>query len=143
MFRGKESSNRIEISRLVKDLLNFSVLGSLQLWGGSRWVGGCLGAWGMSPHMCTCTNAHVYMYRNCKWLLTWRHPCLSCLTCMCVHACACVCMHVHVCACMHACACVHMCACMGHPSYTHTHAHPHPLTCHPSRGGPLESIKIQ
>ena len=33
MFRGKESSNRIELSRLVQDLLNFVVLGSLQLWG--------------------------------------------------------------------------------------------------------------
>ena len=27
MFRGKESSNRIELSRLVQDLLNFAVLG--------------------------------------------------------------------------------------------------------------------
>ena len=40
MFRGKESSNRIELSRLVQDLLNFGDLGSLQLWG----VGdGCMG----------------------------------------------------------------------------------------------------
>ena len=37
MFRGKESSNRIEL--LVQDLLNFGVLGSLWLWGGGRWVG--------------------------------------------------------------------------------------------------------
>ena len=33
MFRGKESSNRIELSRLVQELLNFGVLGSLWLWG--------------------------------------------------------------------------------------------------------------
>ena len=33
MFRGKESSNRIELSRLVQELLNFHVFGSLQLWG--------------------------------------------------------------------------------------------------------------
>ena len=41
MFRGKESSNRIELSRLVQDLLNFGVLGSLRLlgWGG-------VGGWG-------------------------------------------------------------------------------------------------
>ena len=39
MFRGKESSNRIELSQLVQDLLNFGVLGSLQLCEGSRWVG--------------------------------------------------------------------------------------------------------
>ena len=33
MFRGKESSNRIELSRLVQELLNFGVSGSLRLWG--------------------------------------------------------------------------------------------------------------
>ena len=87
MFRGKESSNRIELSRLVQDLLNFGVLGSLRLWGGGRWVGGIWGH-GVSPH--TCTYTHLYMYRNCKWPPTWRHPCLACLTCMCMHACACV-----------------------------------------------------
>ena len=48
MFRCKEFSNRIELSRLVQDLLNFGVLGSLQLWGGGRWVGGHLVAWGVS-----------------------------------------------------------------------------------------------
>ena len=46
MFRGKESSNRIELSRLVQELLKFGVLGSLRLWGGGRWVGGCLGVSG-------------------------------------------------------------------------------------------------
>ena len=34
------------------------------------------------------THAHLYMYRNCKWPPTWRHPCLACLTCMCMRACA-------------------------------------------------------
>ena len=65
MFRGKESSNRIELSRLVQDLLNFSVLGSLQLWGGGQWVGsiwGHLGACGC-PHTCahtyTCMHTHT------------------------------------------------------------------------------------
>ena len=99
MFRGKESSNRIELSWLVQELLKFGVLGSLQLWGGDRWVRGWLGAWGVSPCACTCTHththAHVYMYRNCKWPLTWRHLCWSCLTCMCVR------VHMHVHACMH------------------------------------------
>ena len=104
MFRGKESSNRIELSQLVQDLLNFGVLGSLRLWGGGRWVGGVWGhlrAWGgVTPcmhthvHTCTCTHAHVYMYRNCKWPPTWRHPCLACLTCMCMHACMHMCVHV-------------------------------------------------
>ena len=71
------SSNRIELSQLVHDLLNFGVLGSLWLWGGARWKGvsgGMLGHGG-TPHMCTCmcTHAHacMHMYRNCK--------CLSCL----------------------------------------------------------------
>ena len=141
MFRGKESSNRIKISYLVQDLLNFGVLGSLWLWGGA-------GGWGMSggicrhvgcpyihAHTCACTHTCIYVYRNCKWPLTWRHPCLSCLT------------YMWVCAYMHVCACV----CMVHPS-THTHTHPqtNPPTCQPPRGTPrisqnsitLELIKI-
>ena len=65
MFRGKESLNRIELSRLVQDLLNFAVLGSLRLWGGGR-CQGHLGAWGVSPGTCTCTrmhaHAHTHMY---------------------------------------------------------------------------------
>ena len=62
MFRGKESSNRIELSRLVQDLLNFGVLGSLQLWGwgvdGWGWgvVGGC------PTHTCTHTHMHAHAH---------------------------------------------------------------------------------
>ena len=130
MFRGKESSNRIELSRLVQDLLNFGVLGSLWLWGWGRWMGGHGGVpphTHMHAHTCTCTHAHLYMYRNCKWPPTWRHPCLACLTCMCV----CACMHVH--ACMH-----------GTPP---THPYPPPPPCthlpHPQGGVPLESLKIR
>ena len=70
MFRGKESLNRIELSRLVQELLKFGVLGSLRLWGGGRCLGGVwgyLGAWGVSPHARTCTcmhaHAHTHMYR--------------------------------------------------------------------------------
>ena len=120
MFRGKESSNRIELSRLVQDLLNFAVLGSLRLWGGGRWVGGIWGHGGClhthahahtCTHMHTCTHAHSYMYRNCKWLPTWRHPCLACLACL-------TCMCVHVCICVH--ACTYMCA-WDIPPHTHTH----------------------
>ena len=63
MFRGKESSNRIELSRLVQDLLNFGVLGSLQLWGGGRWMGGgASGGMGVSPHTCAFTHAHMHIY---------------------------------------------------------------------------------
>ena len=66
MFRGKESSNRIELSRLVQDLLNFGVLGSLWLWGwgvdGWGWgvVGGC------PPHMCTCMCTHACMHAHTR-----------------------------------------------------------------------------
>ena len=63
MFRGKESLNRIELSRLVHDLLNFAVLGSLQLWGGAGGWGAVRGIWGhggVSPH--TYAHAHTHMY---------------------------------------------------------------------------------
>ena len=59
MFRAKESSNRIELSQLVQDLLNFGVLGSLWLWGWGVWVDGGWGWLGVPPHMCTCTCTHA------------------------------------------------------------------------------------
>ena len=62
MFKGKETSNRIELSRLVQDLLNFGVLGSLQLWGGGRWVGGVLGHGGCPTCMYTHTHAHMHTH---------------------------------------------------------------------------------
>ena len=75
MFRGKESSNRIGLSLLVKDLLNFGVLGSLQL-GGWGWVDGGGGGWGVPPthmhmhaHACMCTHTHTHvvnMIISCK-----------------------------------------------------------------------------
>ena len=61
MFRGKESLNRIELSRLVQDLLNFGVLGSLQLWGGGRWVRGVWGM-GVSPPTHMHAHAHTHIY---------------------------------------------------------------------------------
>ena len=61
MFRGKESSNRIKLSRLVQYLLNFGVLGSLRLWGwgvdGWGWGGVWMGVVGGCPH--TCAHAHA------------------------------------------------------------------------------------
>ena len=59
MFRGKESSNRIELSPLVQDLLNFGVFGSLRLWGSG---GGCMGVgggWGVPP-------THVHMHAHAR-----------------------------------------------------------------------------
>ena len=125
MFRGKESSNRIELSRLVQDLLNFGVLGFLRLWG---WVVGVwglgVGVWGlgcgwgdpthmhMHAHACT----HIYTLNmiisiangSPHWGNPWEFPMMS---------------YAHVCACMH----VYTCACVwGHPLTTPTPIHPPP-----------------
>ena len=65
MFRGKESSNRIELSRLVQDLLNFGVFCSLQLWGWGGWVYGAGGWLGGAPtYMDMHTHAHMYMHAH-------------------------------------------------------------------------------
>ena len=129
MFTGKESSSRIELSRLVQDLLNFGVLGSLQLWGGDRWVGGASGGMGgvtthihMHAHAHICTPTHLYMYRNCKWPPTWSHPCLACLVCL-----TCMWVRAYVCVCMH--------ACMGHP---HTPIPTPPPSTHPLPPGGVD-----
>ena len=137
MFRGKESLNRIELSRLVQDLLNFAVLGSLRLWGGGRWVGGVRGIWGhggVSPRTCTCTctrthtHAHTHMY-TCIDMEASMFSMVSMFN-----------MHVH--AYVSACAYVCMCVCMGHPPHTHTRPHPmHPAATPP--GESPESVKIR
>ena len=103
MFRGKESSNRIELSRLVQDLLNFGVLGSLWLWGWGVWVDGGEGWLGVTPHTYAhaCMHVHVCMVNmiiSCKW----PPPLGESLgipydvICICVHmhACMCMCMWV-------------------------------------------------
>ena len=122
MFRGKESSNRIELSRLVQDLLNFGVLGSLQLWGwGGRCMGVGVGVFGGCPtHMCTCmcTHAHAHvvnMIISCKWPPPLGESLGIPYDVMCT------CMHVHV----------HVCG--GHPL---TIPHPHPPTPIPQGGTP-------
>ena len=120
MFRGKESSNRIELSRLVQDLLNFGVFGSLRLWvwgcvGGWGWgvVGGCGwmgvgGGWGVPPtHMHMHVHAHTYMHTHahmvnmiisCKWPPPLGEslgiPYDVIRACVSMHARACMCMWV-------------------------------------------------
>ena len=100
MFRGKESSNRIELSRLVQDLLNFGVLGSLRLWGW-EWVDGGGGWLGVPPtHVHMHTHAcMVNMIISCKWLPPLGEylglPMMSY-----VHVHACICVHAHACACV-------------------------------------------
>ena len=131
MLRGKESSNRIELSRLVQDLLNFGVLGSLWLWG---WGAGWMGLWGgwavlpthvhMHAHAHMHTHAHACMVNMIipfKWPppldlgKSQGFPMMSYM-----HAHACMCVHVH----------------MG-GVHALTTPHPHPPTSHPPRGGTL------
>ena len=63
VFRGKEFSNRIELSRLVQDLLNFWCFGLPAALGRGQ-VGGRLsgGIWGHggSPHAHACTHMHAH-----------------------------------------------------------------------------------
>ena len=128
MFRGKESLNRIELSRLVQDLLNFALLGSLRLWGGGRWVGGVRGIWGqegVSPthaHTCACTHMHIHTCIH-VWKLQMAADMEASMFSMISM------FNIHVCVCVHACACVCVCVCMGH-SPTHPYPLPPPCT-HP------------
>ena len=97
-----------------------------------------LGAWGVSPHTHTyahahkCTHAHLYMYRNCKWPPTWRHPCLACLACL-----TCMCVRAYVC--IRACVCVHA---WDSSPHTHTHPHPHSPIRHPQGVAPRNHLKF-
>ena len=104
MFRGKESSNRIKLSQLVQELLNFGVLGSLQLWGDRGWVYEGGGGWGVPPtHIHMHAHAHMHTYAHacmvnmiisCKWppplgesmVIPYYVICLC--MCMCAHVCA-------------------------------------------------------
>ena len=100
MLRGKESSNRIELSRLVQDLLNFGDSGSLWLWRvGDGWMGVGDGL-GVPPtyvhmHMHACTHTHTHA-NGCPNLgEPWEFPMMSY-----TYVCACACMHMCACACV-------------------------------------------
>ena len=133
MFRGKESSNRIELSRLVQDLLNFGVLGSLRLWGWGvdGWGWGVVGG---APHICAhaCMHTHAHahllnMIISCKWL----PPCGESLGIPYDVICACACMHMR--------ACMYMCMCVGAPSH---HSQPNPTHPPTPRGDPQNQSKF-
>ena len=137
MFRGKESSNRIELSRLVQDLLNFGVLGSLQFWGWGLWVDGGGGWLGVPPthvhmhtHTCMCTHAHACMVNMIIWC-KWLPPLGESLGIP--YDVICACMHMYIHACAHACA-------HGWDAPSH-HPHPHPSTPTP-RGDPWNHSKF-
>ena len=82
---------------IFSDLSHSGSCGSVDGW---EWMWVCLGVPPTCPHIHAHAHMHrhmhntkIYMYSNCKWLPPWRHPCLSCLTCMCIWSC----MHAHVC----------------------------------------------
>ena len=126
MFRGKESSNRIELSRLVQELLKFGVLGSLQLWGGGRWVGGCLGVSGDMGGVPTHTHMHAHTCIELQMAASMEASIVSMFSMFNMH------VHVHVHACLHG-------------TSPHTPI-PTPSPIHqsatPQGGGPPESLKI-
>ena len=64
MFTGKESSNRIELSRLVQDLLYFLCFGLPAAQGMGQVGGGVSGSMGVSPHACTCTCMHTHTHTH-------------------------------------------------------------------------------
>ena len=96
IFRGKEFLKRIELPWLVQDLLTFGDLGSLQLWGGGRWVG-TSGGMEVSLDMCTCTCMHAHaqntkisMLGYCSYVYHVYHVQHVCV-CLCMLAWACLC----------------------------------------------------
>ena len=138
MFRGKESSNRIELSRLVQDLLNFGVLGSLRLWGWGGLDGWGWGVVGGAPH--TCAHARARTHAHARTCMRGKHDNSMQMAAPIGFGeipgipydviCACACVHARVYA--------HV---WGGPCH-----HPPPPSTHsptPQGGGPPESVKIQ
>ena len=141
MFRGKESSNRIKLSRLVQDLLNFAVLGSLRLWGWGGWVDGGVGWLGGAPH--TCAHARVRTHAHARTCMRGKHDNSMQMAAPIGFGeipgipydviCSCTCVYVHA----HTCVCMWV-GCTPSPPPTPIH-----LPTHPPEGGPPESVKIQ
>ena len=140
--QGSQIFKRNSIILIHSRFIEFLQFGLLQLQGGG--AGGWGSIWGhrrvfLHAHMHVCTYAHMYihvtpknyMLRNCKWLLPWRQPCLSWLTCMgmCVH------MYLWMHTCVHVHTYVYKCG----TDTTHPHPHP-PPTC--QGGTPLKQYKF-
>ena len=131
MFWGKESSNRIELSWLVQELLKFGVLGSLWLWGGGRWVGVSWDIWGHGgcphthTHACACMHMHTHTCIELQMAASMEASMFSMFSMFN--------MHVHACVCMRA---------WDTPPHTHTYPHPIHPSATPQGGGPPESLKI-
>ena len=122
MFRGKESSNRIELSRLVQDLLNFWCFGLPAALGVGEWMDGGGGGWGVPP-----THVHIHAHVKHDNFMQMATPIggIPGIPYDIICTCVCVCMHVH------------MCGGTLSPPPTPIHPAPHP------QGGPPESVKIQ
>ena len=131
MFRGKESSNRIKLSRLVQELLKLGVLGSLRLWGGGRWVGGCLEVSGGMGGVPTCTHTHAHARTRTH---THTHTCIELQMAASMEASMFSMFNMHVRACMRACVRVRVHAYM-HGTSPHTLI-PTPTPIHPSATPP-------
>ena len=109
MFRGKKSSNRIELSQLVQELLNFGVFSFLRLlgWGVGGWGWEMVGC---APH--TCAHACAHTHAHARTCMRGKHdnfmqmatpiggipriPYDVIHTCMCMHMHMNMRMHVHV-----------------------------------------------
>ena len=132
--------------------------GSLRLWGGGRWVGGHLGAWGGVPrhvymhvHARTCTKHEDKHVRKLQMAANMEAAMFIMFN---MHACMCA----RACMCMRACARVHMNGGVPPPNPTPTPTPTHPTPpppppppTHPAGGVPpqisknairLERIKI-
>ena len=127
MFRGKESSNRMELSQLVQDLLNFGVLGSLWLLGRGQMGRGHLGAWGCSH---TCVHAHA-----CSHMHT--HTCIHVYKLQMTAP-----MEAAMFIMFTTCMCVCVCVCMGHPPTHPTQSTQPPPPPQSKKSITLELIKI-
>ena len=89
--------------------MKFGVLGSLRLWGGGRWVGGCRGIWGhggVSQHARTHTHTHT---------------CIELQMAASMEASMFSMFNMHMCACAFPCICA-----WDTPPHPHTYPHPHP-----------------
>ena len=105
VFRGKESSNRIKLSRLVQDFWCFGLPAALG-WGwvdlGVGWLGVPPTHMHMHVHACTCMHTHIHIKHdnfNCKWQPPLGESLGIPYDVICAH----VFMYMHVCA---ACTCV-------------------------------------
>ena len=124
MFRDKDFSNRIELSRLVQDLQTFGDLGSLQLpaalgrgqmgWGASEGMGG------VPRHM------HTHMHARTRTKHEDKHVRKLQMAAT-MEAAMFIMFNMHACVCAH--ACMHVHTCVGgcpHPTPTPTPTHPSP-----------------